>query len=70
MWAAAFNHNHCSVVEVAHSLSGLFSRPHDANFSVVAGQKLGFHGVGQIVQIDHVDAVQPCDFVQVEIVGD
>ena len=68
--AARLDDHHRAVFEIAHALARLFAGLDDADLDVFAGQEHGLQGVGQVVEVDHRDALQPGDLVEVVVVGD
>ena len=69
MSAPLLDDNHRAVLEIADTLARGFAGLDEADGHPFAGQYDGFQGVGQIIEIDDVDAAKIRDLVQVEIVG-
>src|SRR3972149_1877716 len=70
MAASAFDHNHRAVVQKADALSQLLSFLDDADSHLLAGQDYRLHGVGQLVDVEDLYALQFGHAVQVEVVGE
>src|SRR5262249_47909962 len=68
--ARVVDDHHRSVVEVGDALVVLLAFLEDEHLHQLAGQHHRLQRVGQLVDVEHVDAAQLRDLVQVEIVGD
>ena len=64
---SAFDDNHRTVIQVADSLRGTFTRLDDLDFQFLTRQEDRFQGIGDFIQIDHVDIMQAGNFVQVKV---
>ena len=62
--------DHRAVVQVADSLALLFAALEQLDRQALAGQDDRLHGVGQVVQVDDLNALEPGDLVEVVVVGD
>src|SRR5205085_861488 len=69
MIAAPLDDDHRAVVEIAHALTWFFTRLDHADLDILSRQEDRLKGVGQVVQIDDPNTVQPRDFVEVVVVG-
>src|SRR5262249_52679922 len=67
---ATLDDDHRAVVEVADALAQFFALLHDLDRHLLARQEDGLDGVGQLVDVEHLDTLQLGDAVEVEIVGD
>src|SRR5262249_39219950 len=67
--ARVVNHYHGAVVQVGHALVVLLAFLEDEDLHDLAWQHDGFQGVRQLVDIEHLDAAQVGDFVEIEVVG-
>ena len=66
---ALLDHDHRAVVQVADALADLVARLDQPDRHGLAGQGHRLQGVGQLVEVDDLDALQLGDLVQVEVVG-
>ena len=62
--------DHRAVIEVADALSLFLAPFEELDRQALAGQDDRLHGVGQVVQVDDLDALQTGDLVEVVVVGD
>src|SRR4029450_13915209 len=67
--ARVINHHHRAVVQIGHALIVFLTLFEDEDLHDLAGQHDGFQGVGQLVDVEHFDAAQVSDFVEIEVVG-
>ena len=65
---AALDHDHRAVVEIADALARILARLDDPDPQVLARQERGLHGVCQRVDVQHADALQVGDAIQVQVV--
>src|SRR5262245_2506433 len=68
--ASLLDDDHRAVVEIADALTDLVALFDDSYRQVLAGERHELEGVGQLVQVDDVHALQLANLVQVEVVGD
>ena len=64
------NHNHSAIVQISHALIGLFAFAKDQDAHGFAGKNGRFEGVSEFVDVEHGNALDPGDFIQIVIVGD
>jgi len=50
---AILDHDHGSVIQIAHALIGSLTSFDDADSDLFAGQEDGFERVGDFIQVDH-----------------
>ena len=62
--------DHGAVVEVAHALARLLAPLEQLDDQGLSRQDDRLHRVGQVVEVDHVHALEPRDLVEVVVVGD
>ena len=67
---AVLGDDHRAVVEIAHPLPRLLASLEDLDHQGLAGQHDRLEGVGQVVEVDDLDPLEPGDLVQVVVVGD
>src|SRR3990172_254681 len=68
--AAFFDDDHRAVVQVGHALPLLFAFLNDFDCHPLARQNYRFDGVGQIVDVEHGDALQTGDLVEIVVGGE
>src|SRR5260370_27858073 len=68
--AGVVHHHHGAVIQVGNALVVLFAFLEDKAFHNLARQHDGFERVGQLVDVEHIHALELGDFVEVEVVGD
>src|SRR5262245_46398667 len=68
--AAIFANHHRSVVEITDALPRGLSRLDDLDRQPLSGKVAGFERIGQVVEVDDINALDAGDLVEVEVVGD
>src|SRR5207248_3825739 len=68
--ACVVHYHHSAVVEIRHTLVVLFAFLQDEDFHDLARQHDWLQRVGQLIDVQHLNALKLRDFVQVEIVSD
>jgi hypothetical protein len=68
--ACIVHDDHRAVVEVGDALVVLLAFLEDEHLHHLAGQHHGLQRVGELVDVQHFDAAQLRDLVQIEVVGD
>src|SRR5579859_2914083 len=67
---ATLDDDHGPVVEIANTLPNFFAVLHNLDRHVFARQQDGLDGMGKLIDIEHLDALQLRDTIEVEVVGD
>ena len=67
---ATLDDDHRAIIEIGNTLSLLLARLDYGHFHSLARDHNRFHGIGQLVDIEHLDTTQLSNLVEVEIVGD
>ena len=68
--SAVFNHGSWFVIQISNSLIGLFALFDDQRRHFFPRQDDRFDRIGELVDIEDFHALQPGDFIEVEIIGD
>src|SRR5712691_6625159 len=63
------HHHHGAVVKIRHALVVFFSFLQDEDAHGLPWEYDRFQGIGQLVDVQYLDAVELGDFIEVEIVG-
>ena len=69
IFLSRFHHHHRAVIQVADALIGIAPWLDDADGEFLAGDIDRAHGIGQRVDIQHVDALGVGDLIEIEVVG-
>src|SRR5712692_44863 len=67
--AAILDHDHSAVVQVAHALADLLALLDDLDRHLLAGQDHRLDRVSQLVDVEHLHALQLGHAVEIEVVG-
>src|SRR5262245_46975380 len=67
--ARVVDHDHRAVVQIGHALVVLFAFLENEDPHYLAGQHDGLERVGQLVDVEHFDAAQVGDLIEIEVVG-
>jgi hypothetical protein len=67
--ARVVDHYHRTVIQVSDSLVILLALFKDEDFHYLAGQDNRLERIGQLIDVEHFDAPQMGDLIQIEIIG-
>src|SRR5882724_5833704 len=68
--AGVVDNDHCAIVEIGDTLVVLLAFLQDEDLHDLAGQHDGLERVRQLVDVQHLDALELRDLVEVEVVGE
>jgi hypothetical protein len=70
MIRALLGNDHRPIIEIANALTLLFAPLQKLDCQALARKHDRLHRIGQIVEVDHFDSLQPRDLVEIVVVGD